>query len=67
MDEVDFFNSSTFVNPIYFRSFLTEVTKQSVACKDQNKTVDVFQIISDAAGRRMGLPVDINQLKNIIN
>ena len=67
MDEVDFTSNFMFANPIYFIAFLTEVINQTIACKDQNKTIDIFQIISDAAGRRMGLPIDINQLKNIIN
>ena len=67
MDEVDFTSNFMFGNPIYFIAFLTEVINQTIACKDQNKMIDIFQIISDAAGRRMGLPVDIHQLKNIIN
>ena len=67
MDEVDFTSNFMFGNPIYFIAFLTKVINQTIACKDQNKTIDIFQIISDAAGRGMVLPVDINQLKNIIN
>ena len=67
MNEVDFSSNFMFGNPIYFIAFLTEVINQTTACKDENKSIDVFQIISDAAGRRMGLPVDINQLKNMIN
>ena len=67
MNEVDFSSKFMFGNPIYLIAFLTEVINQTIASKDENKSIDVFQIIADAAGRRMGLPVDINQLKNMIN
>ena len=67
MHEVNFTSNFMFGIPIYFIAFLTEVINLTIACKDQNKTIDIFQIISDAAGRRMGLPVDINQLQNIFN
>ena len=67
MNEVDFSSNFMFGNPIYFIAFLTEVINRTIACKDENKSIDVFQIISDVAGRRMDLPVDINQLKNMIN
>ena len=67
MSEVDFSSNFMFGNPIYFIAFLTEVINQTIACKDENKSIDVFQIISNAAGRRMDLPVDINQLKHIID
>ena len=67
MDEIDFSNNFIFENPIYFIALLTEVINQTIACKDQKKTIDVFQIISDVSGRRMGLPVDIHQLKDIID
>ena len=67
MDEIDFFNIFMLGNPIYFIKFLTEVIYQTIACKNQNKTIDVFQTISDAAGRRMSLPVGINQLRDIVN
>ena len=67
MNEVDFSSSFILGNPIYFIAFLAEVINQTIACKDENKSIDVFQIISDDAGRRMGLPVDINQLKNMVN
>ena len=67
MSEVDFSSNFIFGNPIYFIAFLTEVINQTIACKDENKSIDVFQIILDAAGRRMDLPVDINQLKHTID
>ena len=67
MNEVDFSSNFMYGNPIYFIAFLTEVINQTITCKDESKSIDVFKIISDAAGRRMSLPVDINQLKNMIN
>ena len=57
VNEVDFSSNFMFGNPIYFIAFLTPVINQAIACKDENKLIYVFQIISDAAGRRMGLPV----------
>ena len=66
-NEVDFSSNIMFGNPIYFVAFLAEVINQTIACKDENKSIDVFQIISDAAGCRKGLLVDINQLKHMID
>ena len=67
MDKVDFTSNFMLGNPIYVVAFLAEVINQTIACKNLDKTINIFQIISDAAGRRMGLPVDINHLNYIIN
>jgi len=44
-------------------TFLAEVIRQTTAVKDRNETVDVFKIVAEPAGGRMGLPVDVEQLK----
>jgi len=57
------FSSLLFGYPVAFLAFLAEVIKQTILAKDINDTIDVSQIITEAAGGRMGLPVDAEQLK----
>ena len=57
------FSSFLFCNPVTILAFLTEVIKQTILAKDNNEDIDVFQIIIEAGGGRMGLPVDAEQLK----
>ena len=57
------FSSFLFCNPVTFLAFLTDVIKQTILAKDKNEDIDVFQIITEAAGGRMGLPADAEQLK----
>ena len=57
------FSSLLFGNPVTFLDFLAEIIRQTMLAKDNNKSIDVCQIISKAAGDRMGLPVDAEQLK----
>jgi len=52
------FCSLLFGDPVAFLAFLAEVIKQAILAKDRNYTIDVSQIITEAAGGRMGLPVD---------
>ena len=66
MDQIDFANNFMRGNLIYFIAFLTEVITKTIEARDKNKPSDVFQIISHSAERRMGLPVDIEQHKTII-
>jgi len=42
---------------------LAEVIKPTILARDKNENIDVCQIITEAAGGRMGLPVDAEQLK----
>ena len=52
-----------FGNPVTFLAFLAEVIRQNMLAKDNNGSIDVWQIITKAAGDRMGLPVDADQLQ----
>jgi len=47
-----------FGNPVTFLAFLAEVIKQTILARDKNENIDVCQVITEAAGGRMGLPVD---------
>jgi len=44
-----------------------EVIKQTIPAKDRNENIDVCQIITEAVGDRMGLPVDAEQLKIVVS
>ena len=57
------FSSLLFGNPVTFLAFLAEVIRQTMLAKDNNESIDVCQIIIKAAGDRMGLPVDADQLQ----
>ena len=57
------FSSLLFGNPVTFLAFLAKVIKRTVLATDRNDTVDVCQIITEAAGGCMGLPVDAEQSK----
>jgi len=46
-----------FRNPVTFLALLAEVIKQTILAKDKNENIDVCQIITEAAGGRMSLPV----------
>jgi len=61
-EQIDF-SRLLFVNPVTFLAFLAEVIKQSILARDKNENIDVCQIITEAAGGRLGLPVDAEQLK----
>ena len=52
-----------FNNPIHFLAFLPEVIQQTIVTTDQNEAIDVFKIITEAAGGRIGLPLNSEQLK----
>ena len=57
------FSSLFFGNPMTFLAFLAKAIRQTMLAKDNNKSIDVCQIITKAAGDRMGLPVDAEQLQ----
>ena len=50
-------------NPVTFLAFLAEVIRQTMLEKDSNESIDLCQIITKAAGDRMGLPIDADQLQ----
>ena len=50
------FSSLLFRNPLTFLAFLAEVIRQTMLAKDNNESIHVCQIITKAAGGRMGLP-----------
>jgi len=57
------FSSLLFGNPVIFPAFLAKVIRQTMLAKDKNESIDVCHIITKAAGDRMGLPVDADQLQ----
>ena len=61
-EELDY-SSLLFGNPVTFLAFLAEVIRQTMLAKDNNESIDLCQIITKAAGDRMGLPVDADQLR----
>jgi len=61
-EKIDF-SSLLFGKPVTFLAFLAEVKKQTILARDKNENIDVCQIITQAAGGRMGLPVDAEELK----
>ena len=54
-----------FNNPIHFLAFLAEVIQQTIVAKDRNESIDVFKIVTGAAGGRIDLPLDAEQIKLI--
>lgn len=59
------FSNFMFGNPLNFIAFLTEVIQQTISFQNSNETVDILKIISDSAEKRMGIPIDMEQLKNL--
>ena len=49
----------------YNIAFLAEVINKALTCKE-NSDISIFEIISEAAGKRMGLSVNAEQLKSLI-
>ena len=66
MYDIDFCNNFMFGNPIYFIAFLTEVINRTTRATKADKDVNIYEIITESAGKRMGIPIDIKQLKSII-
>ena len=54
-------------NPVLFRVFLADVINQTISAKENNEPIDLFKIITDAAGVGMGLPVEADQLKALFS
>ena len=65
MDNIDFASNLMFGNPIYFIAFLAEVINKALTYKE-NSDINIFEIISEAAGKRMGLSVNAVQFKSLI-
>ena len=63
--QIDSATNFMFSNPIYFVVFLTEVINQTLLSTKTNKEIDIYQIISDSAGKQMGIPIDIEHLKSL--
>ena len=55
----------TIETPIYFIAFLAEVINKALIYKE-NSDINIFEIICEAAGKRMGLSVNAEQLKSLI-
>ena len=66
MDDIDFCNKFMFGNPIYFIASLTEVINRTIMATKADKDVNIYEIITESAGKRMGIPIDIEQLKSMI-
>ena len=54
-------------NPVLFLAFLADVINQTLSAKEKNEPIDLSKIITDAAGGRMGLPVEAEQLKALFS
>jgi len=54
-------------NPVLFLAFSADVINQAISVKEKNEPIDLFKIITDAAGGRMGLPVEADQLKALFS
>ena len=63
--QIDSESKFMFSNPIYFVAFSTEVINQTLLETKTNEEINIFQIISDCAGKQMGIPFDIEQLKSL--
>ena len=63
--QIDSATNFMFSNPIYFVAFLTEVLNQTLLATKTNNEIDIYQIISDSAGKQMGIPIDVEQLKSL--
>jgi len=65
MEYVDFTTNFPFGNPLLFLAFLAQVITETISTKDRNQPVDIFKILNNAAGGRIGLPVDAEQPKTL--
>ena len=54
-------------NPVLFLAFLADVINQTLSAKEKNEPIDLFKIITDPAGGRMGLLVEAEQLKALFS
>jgi len=48
---------------VLFLEFLVDVINQTIPAKEKNELIDLFKIITDKSGGRMGLPVEAHQFK----
>ena len=61
---VDFTTNFPFGNPLLFLAFLAQVVTETISGKDRIQPVDVFKIITDAAGERVVCQWMPNSLKH---
>jgi len=54
-------------NPVLFLAFLADVINQTISAKEKNEPINLFKIITNAAGGRMRLPVEAHQLKALFS
>ena len=66
MDGIDYSSNFTYGNPLLFLAFIADVIKKTIFLKDADQPIDIFKIIPDVAGGRMGIPVEADQLKNLM-
>ena len=66
MDEVDFSHNFMFGNPIYFLAFLTKIIYCTILATKADENINIYEMISESAGKRMRIPIDIEQLKSMI-
>ena len=62
MDIIDFNSNFMHGDLVYFVASLAEIINKAISSKDIN-FINNFEIISEATGKRMGLSVNANQLK----
>ena len=60
LDEFNFCSDLMFGNPHYFGAFFTEVIYQTIPDRQNEKPVNPHSFIAESAGKRMGIPIDIN-------
>ena len=66
MNKVDFSSNFMFRNSIYFLAFLTEVINHTILATKADKNINIYEIISESAGKRIGFPINLDQLKSLI-
>ena len=66
MDQVNFSNNFMFGNLIYFIAFLTKVISQAIMAIETDKNIDLFQVISNLAEKRLEIPIESEPLKFLI-
>ena len=54
-------------DPFLCLAFLTEVITTTISAQNNNENIDIFKIISDAIGGRMGLLINADELKNLVS
>ena len=68
LDQIDFNSNLMFGNPVCFIAFLAEIINSALSAgkNEDNASINIFEIIADAAAKRMGLSISAEQLQSII-